>query len=301
MPANIFSHLLHDHDVSRARRVLHSATNYFSSIDRSSFGFGNASTQIVNAASTFAGTAGGVGGAIALGMSATAASAVVGAGFLAAVAGPQVAVTAAVVGLALLVKGTYSNREGAHNALAKYVWNLVDDVPPTNGVNFTQKGLEDAADAATTLLEDGKNQIKLLGKKLEASQVKFAALNNRIQQMVTQFVTEKQNLDNLVRGGNAKLISAQREKVTKLYDELQNVWEKESKAGGAIFEYVRRCSHAGNYLQAPHIVALAMKEKHSPGSVVGVAQVDYFQGSMLAINSRNAFTTLEAEYARRLP
>jgi hypothetical protein len=300
MPANIFSPIIHN-DVGNARRVFHSATNYFSSIDRSSFGFSNASTQVVNAASTFAGTAGGVAGGIALGLSATAASAVVGAGFLAAVAGPQVAVTAAVVGLALLVKGTYSNREGAHKSLTKYVWNLVDDVPPTQGVIFTQKGLEDAADAATTLLDDGKNQIKLLGTKLQASQIKFAALNNRIQLLMTQFLKEKDIMDKLPPSRRSQLIGMQRAKVAELYAELENVWAKETKSGGAIFEYVRRCSHTGNYLQAPHIVALAMKEKHSPGSVIGVAQPDYFLGSTLATNSRNAFTTLETEYNKRLP
>jgi hypothetical protein len=300
MPANIFSPIIHG-DINNGRRVLHSATNYFSSIDRSSFGFSNAGTQVVNAASTFAGTAGGVAGGIALGMSATAATAVVGAGFLAAVAGPQVAVTAAVVGLALLVKGTYSNREAAHKSLTKYVWNLVDDVPPAEGVNFTAKGLEDAADAATTLLDDGKNQIKLLGTKLQASQAKFAALNTRIQDLMTTFIAEQNKLNAMITGRRGPLIKAQREKLQELRTALENVWAKESKPGGAIFEYVRRCSHTGNYLQAPHIVALAMKEKHSPGSVVGTPQLDYFQGSTLATNSRSAFTTLEQEYAKRLP
>jgi hypothetical protein len=44
---------------------------------------------------------------------------------------------------------------------------------------------------------------------------------------------------------------------------------KESKSGGTIFEYARRCSHTSNYLQAPHLVALVMHEKFSPGLVVG--------------------------------
>src|SRR3954471_8926064 len=113
MPANVFSPLIR-HDVSNWRRVGHSASNSFQSIDRSSFGFSNASTQVINAASNFGGTAGAVGGAIAIGMTSAAAGAVAGAGFLAAVAGPQVAVTAGVVGLVMLVKGTYSNREAAH-------------------------------------------------------------------------------------------------------------------------------------------------------------------------------------------
>lgn len=299
MPANIFSPIIHD-EIGHGRRVLHSATNYFSSIDRTSFGFSNASTQVVNAASTFAGTAGGVAGAITIGMTTAAAGAVAGAGFLAAVAGPQVAVTAAVVGLALLVKGTYSNREAAHKSLTKYVWNLVDDVAPTQGVNFTMKGLEDAADAATTLLDDGKNQIKLLGSKLNASQAKFAALNTRIQQLVTLLLAEKARLDG-IPASRRVLVERQTAKVHELRVELESVWTKEAKTGGAIFEYVRRCSHTGNYLQAPHLVALAMKEKHSPGSVVGVPQPDYFMGSTLATGSRNAFTTLETEYKKRLP
>jgi hypothetical protein len=71
--------------------VGHSAGNWFSSIDRSNFGFAENSYRVnvnnvtaigggvTNAATNFAGTAGVVAGSIAIGMSATAATAVAGA------------------------------------------------------------------------------------------------------------------------------------------------------------------------------------------------------------------------------
>jgi hypothetical protein len=275
----IFSGII-DGDISRVRRVFHSGTQYFQSIDATSFGMGT-----VNAATAFAGTTGGVAGVVALSMSATAGAAVAGAGLLAACAGPQVAITAAVIGLALLVKGAYSNREAAHKALRAYTWNLVDDVPPVSGVIFDEKGLKAAADAATTLLDDGKNQIKLLGSKLQAAQTKFEALNIKIEAFVPRFEMAK-------TASPGTRDAAKR----KVRDEALSMWKKESVAGGIIFEYVRRCSHTGNYIQAAHILALAMKESHTPGSVVGVAQPDYFANSAVLAKSRATFKAIEKVY-----
>ena len=304
MTANIFSNLIKD-DISNFRRVRHSFGNYFSSIDRSSFGFNNSATQVVDKASLFAGTAGGVAGAVVIGMGEVAAAGIAGAGFLAACAGPQVAITAAVVGLALFVKGTYSNRESAHKELLNFSWNMVDDVPPTKGVVFTDTTLKEACDAATTLLDDGKSQIKLLGSKLEAAQAKFNKLNQEIEAAVIRYQSEARSMaalpptviQNRVFVTNPA-IAASQAKLAKIHSEVAGSWAKESKPGGAIFEYVRRCSHTSNYLQAPHLVALAMREKFNQGSVIGKPQPDYFEGSELVRKMRESFTKLELEYAK---
>ena len=292
MPGNIFSPLING-EVSAARRVWHSTTNYFSSIDRSSFSLSNVSNQTVNTAANVAGVVGGAAGAITLQLGEAAAAGLAGAGFLAAVAGPQVAVTAAVVGVALLAKGAYSNREAAHRKLSEYVWNLVDDTPPPRGLVFSQESLDDAADAATTLMDDGKNQLKLLGTKLQTAHGKFRTVNQRFE----RYAQRAHDLRMSWRGiSNVAARNRALADYRVLRDEARALWEKETGSGGAIFEYVRRCSHTGNYLQAPHIISLALKQKINPGSVVGVAQADYSAGMTVATNSRGAFTTLDAAY-----
>ncbi|MES2185655.1 MAG: hypothetical protein V4505_13970 [Pseudomonadota bacterium] len=299
MPINIFSPIVrgdHGMGVSWTRRVGHSASNYFTSIDRSSFSLGGTPAQVLNVAGNVGGTLGGVAGVATI-----AGAAVASGAFLAACAGPQVAVTAAVVGLALLVKGTYSNRESAHHKLKDYVWNLVDDQAPTK-LFVSVEELDSAADAAMTLLDDGKSQIKLLGSKLGAAQLKFADFNTKIVAVVNEFTTAKQNYGLVAPGPNRNMyLGVHQTTMDRAKAKAEAMWAKESVQGGAIFEYVRRCSHTGNYLQAPHVVALAMKEKHSPGSVVGKVQTDYFAGSSIATNSRDAFTLLDTEYKKRLP
>jgi hypothetical protein len=306
MPANIFSPMIKQ-DVLFTRRIGHSFTNYFSSIDSNSFGFRNSTADVVGTAANVAGTVGAVGGAISIGMGQVAAGTVVGAGFLAAVAGPQVAVTTAVISLALLADATYSNRESAHKKLSDFVWNLVDNETPTKGDTFDASGLEQAAGAAITLLEDGKSQLKLLGHKLRSAQVNFQALNTEIENDVKSY-NDKLNLIRVIpkeiNRGQLPL-SSNPEYVKVLTDlanirtKLQATWDRESRPNGRIFEYVRRCSHTGNYLQAPHILSLAMQEKLSKDSVVNKKQNDFFAGFPLAKESRDAFTKLAEEYEKR--
>jgi hypothetical protein len=294
MAANLLSPLI-DGEISRTRRVFHSATNYVMSIDRSSFGFDN----VTNAANNFAGTAGGVGAGIAMAVGTGAASVVAGAGFLAAIAGPQVAITAAVVGVALLVKGAYSNREAAHKTLSKYVWNMVDNVPPTHSVTASPEHLHEAVAAAATLMEDGKNQLKLLKSKLDGAHNKFVATNIALGTLIY----ERQNLVatyHREKGRNQKLDISRLEREIKYTTDMLTLWTKETSAGGSIFEYVRRCSHTGNYLQAPHIIALGMKEKQFPGYALGKAQPDYFEGCTQAKNSRVMFAELSDQYKLHL-
>lgn len=278
--------------VSNWRRVGHSASNYLSTIDRKSFGFGASTNQIVNTASNFAGIAGGVAGAIALaGVEAAGAAA-----FLASVAGPQVAVTAAVVGLALIVKGAYSNREAAHKALSDYVWSLIDDEPPMH--LDSKERLDAAAEAALTLMEDGKNQIKGMGKKMAAAQVKFGMVNAKMAALYAELVLLRADKTKAKQGGAPQMVPILDGKIIALKARAQELWTKEVKTDGGIFEYVRRCSHTANYLQAPGIIALSMMYPLDQSiERRGKARSDFFLGVSLAANLRKTFTDLDALYS----
>src|SRR5579872_3814953 len=117
MPANIFSPLINE-DIGRGRRVFHSATNYIRTIGPKSITVENS----INAGLNTVGLLGGVSGAITLAGTVVAGTAAAGT-LAVAFAGPQAAVVAAVIGLAVLAKGAYSNREAAHKKLSDYVWN----------------------------------------------------------------------------------------------------------------------------------------------------------------------------------
>lgn len=303
MAENIFSVLKSDDNiaVSNFRRVRHSASNYFSSIDRSSFTGRNVVTQVINGVGQVGGVLGGVAGGIALG----AGTVVVGAGFLAAVSGPQVAVTAAVIGIALLVMATYSNREAAHKELSPYMWTLVDDKPPAIEPTSSLEHLTKAAGAAATLMDDGKSQIKLLGNKLQAAEVRFRQVTVTITTAHNDYVAAQTELANIApmmasAAKNVRLRAAE-SKLQRAKDTVTSTWDNETKAGGAIHQYVRRSVHTSNYLQASHIISLAMKEKLAPGSVVGKPVQDFFKDIDLAKNCRKSFSDLSDLYKAIVP
>lgn len=283
MPRNAFSELTGDGSgkVSNLRRVSHSFTDYFRSIDRSSIGLQNVGAGIngVNVAA-------GVGGAVKSGLSLSkfAAGAVAASGILAACAGPQAAITASAISLCFLVKSTYSNREAAHRILRPYVWSIVDDHPPASFNTIEE--LQKVAQAAQALLDDGKNQYKLVGIKFQKAAAEFAELNREIDEMATRLIRE---LHAAPFRGNPVAIAA-------LEKYMESVWEKESKPGGRIFNFVRRCEHTSNYLQAPHLVAHAMRAQFDPMTVLAEVQIDYFAHSPSLQRQRKAFLDLETAY-----
>lgn len=268
-------------------------------------------------------------------------TAVGGAGFVAMCAGPQVAIIIAIVGLAVVAKNTYSNREAAHKVLEKFVWNLIDDAPGSNHIQFkNSEDLDAASSAALTLLDDGKNQIKLLGSKFEEAQAKFKTVNLDVEKNynavfwlinkksildtdISKNLVEIRNIQNqLSRKSGDRDANMLKSKLSGLSEKILNIrkqrgqlteeidikllnnkllWNKESRPGGVIFQYIRRCSHTGNYMQAAHIVSLAMQERFSPGSVVGKSQPDFFSEVSFAQNLRAMFTRLDLEYALRIP
>jgi len=281
-------------EVSNLRRVSSSFTNWFSSIGRDSFTAENAFDTTMNVAGNAGGTLGLVAGAATI-----AGSAAAGGAFLAACAGPQVAVTAGVLGIVVLAKQTYSNRESAHRALAPLVWNLVDTQAPSacgggnvQSVVYTADQLNTGASAALELLTDGQNQLKLMGEKLNAADTKFKEFNKLI-------LADQQRLAVLENRFKAARTTAERNNLIVEFRKMmaKNIeqWKTNAESGGAIFEYVRRLSHTGNYIQAPHLLALAMQERAFPNSVVGKPQKDYFSGSPLAA-SRDVLKNIDSFY-----
>src|ERR1700678_1727954 len=137
MAANMFSGLMTD-DVGHLRRVAHSAKNYFQTVHMNPFG-DHSSVNLDNMTSV-GGQAmnvlGVVAGSAAIGFATTA---VATGAFAAAVAGPQAAVTLGVISIAMALKSAYSNREKSHKTLSKYVYNMVDDVPPPHFTDATLK------------------------------------------------------------------------------------------------------------------------------------------------------------------
>ena len=243
------------------RKTGHSASNWFSAR-----GTEDAWDNVKTGASAANNAVGVMGTAAAAG--AWAGSTV---GFVTAMSGPQAGVVLGVVAIGLLVKEAYSNREAAHKKLAPYVWTFVDDEPPKPF--GTEKELQDICSAAATLLEDGKNQFKIMHSKYSEKQQKF-------KQFITDYEASLGKINRaadelkLLRGKAAEAAARQRlNNVVKSHNEL---WEKASAVEGTMFEYVRRCCHVGHYLQASAILNLGVQETLFPGSVVGKQPKDYF-------------------------
>ncbi len=274
MAANCFSRInMASLERSNYMRVWHSFTNFFGGSERSDL---EASTT------TGVGNAVGIAG-MGLGVAALSSTATA-----LAIAGAATGIGGAVIALGLFAYSAYSNRDAKHRDLQPYVWSLVDDTPP-KGFSSPQE-LNEAAKAAGYLIVEGKNQINdFVSKIKEASELfdqfthnvdfRIAIINNlRIQ---PQFIQ-----------GDAAI----HDQVKSLLNSLKEEWDEAIKENGPVFEWLRRCHHAANYLQAPHIMSLAMKEKVSPGSVVKQAQNDYFAGVPFAMQTRQNFAKYDKLY-----
>jgi hypothetical protein len=230
-------------------------------------------------------------GNVAAGMVATAASAAAVAGcsaaFTAAMAGPQAGVTLGIIGLALLAKEAYSNREAAHDAIQPYVWSVVDTEKPTPVQDLTK--LKQIAAACLTLQEDGKNQFGLI-------QTKYNDRYNRYVQYIRTITAQidKRNKAHFeaqrMQIGPA---SRKRSEAREADQEAKRLIDQGQKRGGDIWEFVRRCSHISNYIQASEIVALAVRTEFSSGGTVNQSffTKDYFEGSKFADARKIFFAT----------
>jgi DNA-binding ferritin-like protein (Dps family) len=214
-------------------------------------------------------------------------------GVVAAMAGPQAGIVLGVVGLLSLVHGTLSDRESAHKKLAKYVWTMVDTDKPELDICSGTENLFKAAEAAATLLNDGKNQIALLPDKLKKAEDGFKNFVTKFRDLNKDFYNAVGHLCRTKGEGELENARALRSSINKMFDE-------NSKPGGAAFEYVRRLCHTGNYLQAPYILALAMKEKFLTGSAKeqNFCSTDYFGGNRDVAGIRQGFDSLSEMYEK---
>lgn len=218
----------------------------------------------------------GVGGVIGLSagaavIAAEAAAVVVGsAAFVAAVGGPQIAITAGVLGIGLLVYSSYSNREQLHEDLLPYVWNLIDDTPPSLPVNVMEN-LDAAAGIAIGLMDDGSSQFKLMGQKLKSKEDQFErfwandiapiinyfeklSATNPSETQIRRFIRIWTSEGPVFKQRNKHIMSAYFRKSAMYFEQMTNHISEAEKQGGEIFEFMRRLMHTGNYIQISNLI-----------------------------------------------
>jgi hypothetical protein len=213
-------------------------------------------------------------------------------GVVAAMAGPQAGIALGVVGLVSLVHGTLSDRESAHKELAKYVWTMVDTLKPEVDICGGGENLFKAGEAAATLLDDGKNQIALLGDKYKKAEDGFN------QTFLPKFHDLKGAFTKALEDFGRTKGQGELENALALQSSIIEMFNENAKPGGAAFEYVRRLCHTGNYLQAPYILALAMKEKWQKGALTEqhFQFADYFAGNQSVAGIRRQFDNIGGTY-----
>jgi hypothetical protein len=295
MPANYFTTFTEQNGIKlsgRSRKVWHSLTNSMTSSSNGtkteqflSVGAGvvagTANTMVV---ASIAGSAATLGGLV----STTAMGGALGAlGFttgtlsisVAVVCGPATAILLGVGSLAYLAYNKYSDREGAHERLRPYVYNLIDDVKPAHNLwedsntPVQKQHLANATSAALYLLKEGDSQYQLMGKKLQDAQATFNTFwNGELNHALTQlanFDNEKlpdlkihvnysgEDMRDPVKRGNYNKGIDLAIALDKARKYKASVWPAAIVQDGAVFEFMRRLIHLGNYLQASAIVHYA--------------------------------------------
>jgi hypothetical protein len=169
-----------------------------------------------------------------------------------ALTGPAVGITLGIAAILQTAKSTYSNREKAHAKLTDYVWSYIDDEPPRQPLD------DDAKSAALGLLLDGQAQTNRLPSKLADAERKFNQFNveyNKLVKYHTLFDVSK---------NDQKTLPSILPKLFEAEEKRQDLLDAAFASNGAIFEYMRRLVHAGNYIQATKIFAKVMEEDDRP-------------------------------------
>lgn len=220
------------------------------------------------------------GGSNALGVMSTGASVAAAVGctvaFTAAMSGPQAGIALGLIGLAVMAKNSYSNREAAHDVIQPYVWTLVDTKAPKAFPSGTE--LDTLVGACMALQDDGKSQFELLEQKYNQRRVIFETHMKKI----TDAIQERDRLNGLQLAGGGTI--SHDTEMDKLERKAIELYRDGIKPGGPIWEFVRRCCHMSNYLQAPAIIAIGVKQKLVPGSAndYDFSGKDFFANSNLA-------------------
>lgn len=220
--------------VSTFRKVMHSASNKVGSMSKK-----DAAVSLVEHTNTIAGTMA-FGSTIAIAAGSTAAFAV-------AMTGPGAGIAMSVVGIVLLAKSMYSNREAAHDALTPHMFSLIDDAAPTP-LPSDKPSSDKLGGAALSLITDGQAQVNIGQAKLataEKAYNAFLAKYVEIARYHERYKTDKQP-------GNKALVLENEPKRQELILNAE-------KQGGAIFDYMRRLVHYGNYLQVFELFGKTLK------------------------------------------
>jgi len=210
--------------VSVFRKMRHSLTNKISSSTKKDLGViaieqGSAAAGVV----TF-----GASCAVAAGSAAA---------FAAAMTGPQAGVALGLLGIVLAAKAVYSDREKAHNAITPYMFSLIDDARPTP-LPTDKAQLEKLGGAALTLITDGQAQVSQGQAKLTSAEAAFYAWLSSYD-----LITKSHN--NYLKFRTL----GHQQSVLQNEAKRQDLITKAEKPGGAIFDYMRRLVHFGNYMQ----------------------------------------------------
>ncbi|APW43614.1 hypothetical protein [Rhodoferax saidenbachensis] len=227
------------------------------------------------------GQAGGLLG-MGAGIAAIASSAAAGTAFVMAVGGPQVAVTAGVLGLALMLREAYSNREKQHEKLIPYVWSLIDDEPPKINIHASgQSGhLDMAANHAIYLMKEADAQFEGMGRKLSLAEGKFEKFMDSYGVAIDLLIRNDPGKNKWIGAVKMEGWTAERKKAPPaqqgFYDHhvlealesfnqakinSEKMWAEACKQGNPIFEFMRRLSHVGNYFQCAQIINVATYTK----------------------------------------
>jgi hypothetical protein len=294
--SNIFSDIRRNIKVSRVRKVSNSFFTYLRSLRKDSTAGGKVEVATTLATNTVA-IAGTGTAAFTLAVGATAAEIAAGAAFIAAISGPWAGITLGLIGLALLAKSTYSSRESAHEELFKYCWNIIDTTPPDIKIQ-TEDDLKKAASAAMKLLEEGGKQLSDQARKFQEASDKFtlfhSAITPKFGDAHRAFVAMGSANATVIRGSNdpafkgevktrAEAVAVERTREFKaIKTSISDAFGAAIVENGAIFEYVRRCQHYGEYIQAPHIISLSYRWILSGDSAFSVplsfSNNDFFAG-----------------------
>ena len=312
--------------VGTGRRVGHSFLTALRSIGPSS-----KSTHIARALANDANVVSAMGiGVGAAQMTGTIAESAAVAGFVAAIAGPQIAITAGIVGIALIAYSAYTNREDAHEELFGYCWNIITPTRPTKTFGAVPD-LCKAAAAGMRLIEEGAKQMAEQCNKLEKTTLAFAKFNEDIalkirlvESAATNFTAAHQAYQK-ERGDSDRVMITIRdtkgvkdfapitvgpaynrlEDCRRRFDEAKkrvlNEFNAAAEVDGAIFEMVRRCQHYSEYLQAPHIVSMYYKsqvnnELSSEAKNFGVE--DFFKDWPTMVRQRDLFKKADEVYGQ---
>ncbi len=280
MPENIFKEFRQTGRITLKgktapfRRVGHSASNWFSRRRGDLTPDIGTPLNLAENAATATGLVG-IGAGIAAMAGSTAA-------FVVAVGGPQVAITAGVISLVALAKGAYSNRESAHEKLIPYVWSLIDPGPPRIDIFNNTTAFEEASSAAAYLLKEAESQYSEMGNKLQVAENNFSRFWIEYTKVINILLTPQQggiwpgegimrDYDHLTpskKGFADPIMLKNHEKCNNAKVKSDEMWERGIKQGGAVFEYIRRLVHIGNYLQCPAILSAATFNKLQANSVI---------------------------------